>query len=241
MFGALIRRKASALPPPAAAMPERLAASTVFSLTTEVPRPVDGRADPATAHLLPVGRLLADEGQTLCRIRAITAGGLVADVHAEVAVGTPVRVEIHSDQSISGQIVWVRDGAVGIRFDAHADIRDFLPRSRINSGMRARPARLEIRCGATVRIGKICHRAEVRDISLGGIKLALPDAAAIGKKVVVTVESLRPLAGTVSWHKGAQAGITWDKPLQFEELAQWLAQRTEFACLKAGAWARPAH
>jgi hypothetical protein len=87
-----------------------------------------------------------------------------------------------------------------------------------------------------VRIGKLYHQVEVRDISQGGIKVALNDWQCAGKDVIVTIESLRPVKGRVRWYKGGHAGIVFDKPLGFEELAEWMGKRLEVASLRTGAW-----
>jgi hypothetical protein len=95
-----------------------------------------------------------------------------------------------------------------------------------------------VTCGATVKIGDLYHKTEVRDISLGGMKVTLNDWQCVGKPVVVTVESLRPIKGRVQWYKGNSAGIVFDKPLTFDELAEWMGKRVELASLKVGAWDR---
>jgi hypothetical protein len=77
---------------------------------------------------------------------------------------------------------------------------------------------------------------EVQDISLGGMKLALNDWQCTGKDVIVTIESLRPVRGKVRWYRGGHAGIVFDKPLTFEELAEWMGKRLEVASLRTGAW-----
>ena len=53
------------------------------------------------------------------------------------------------------------------------------------------------------------------------------------KKVVVVVESLRPIKGEVRWYSDRRAGIVFDKPLEFDELAEWVGKRLELASLKA--------
>ena len=76
-------------------------------------------------------------------------------------------------------------------------------------------------------------RVEVRDVSLGGIKIFLDDEECVGKDVVITVESLRPVKGVIRWFEEGTAGIVFDAPLSFEELAEWLSKRIEVASLRA--------
>jgi hypothetical protein len=49
----------------------------------------------------------------------------------------------------------------------------------------------------------------------------------------VVVESLRPVRGEVRWFSERKAGIVFDQPLKFEELAEWIGKRLEMATLKA--------
>jgi hypothetical protein len=73
----------------------------------------------------------------------------------------------------------------------------------------------------------------VHDISLGGIKVEPIEEYCLGKKVIVVVESLRPVRGEVRWFSDRKAGIVFEQPLGFEELAEWVGKRLEMATLKA--------
>lgn len=213
--------------------------STNFALTTQVPRPPERRADERVVLALPVAKLNSGEWQDFCRIRNISAGGVMAELTGPPPpVDTALTIEFNSHHSLSGTIVWVREPLIGIKFDRFADLRDLLDKPRARGGFLPRPPRLEIRCDATVRIGKLYHRAEIRDISLGGVKVALNDRDCIGKTVVVTAESLRPIKGVIRWYKEGHAGVIFNKPLTFDELAEWLGKRVAIASHKVGAWER---
>lgn len=230
MFGQLIRRKTSHAP---ALVPEVALESMICSLTTDIPRPTDSRADERLLATLPVAKVVADEWQDLCRIRNITAGGLMAETASCHEAGVPLLVELNSNQRICGNLVWTRDTIIGIRFDQNIDIREILANRRPRVGFRPRPARLDIQCSATIKIEGLYHKVEVQDISLGGIKVRLRDRESIGKDVLVTVESLRPVKGTIRWHREGMAGIVFQQALTFEEVAEWLGKRIEVASLKA--------
>ena len=100
-------------------------------------------------------------------------------------------------------------------------------------GFRARPPRLDISCKASVRVGKLYYSVDVHDISLEGMKVEPIEEYCVGKKVVVVVESLRPIKGEVRWYSDRRAGIVFDKPLDFDELTEWVGKRLELASLKA--------
>ena len=87
MFGTLIRRKNGL-----GASADEALETTLFSLTTDVPRPTDNRADERLLALLPVAKLVAADWQDLCRIRNISAGGIMAETTVPHETGTAVRV-----------------------------------------------------------------------------------------------------------------------------------------------------
>ncbi len=214
--------------------------ATSVSLTTAVPRPPsEGVQDQRVLDMLPIAKLVSGHTQTLCRIRGISAGGVAADCAVDLDVGAEVQIELSAQQRVPGRVVWTRAGGVGIKFDEKVDIRALLANKAARDGYQARPPRLEIECGATIRIAGYIHQVEVRDISLGGIKVDIRDPDLVDQKAVITIESLPPLKGTVRWYRDGQAGILFDQPLRFEELTAWLAARYELARHKAGAWQRP--
>jgi hypothetical protein len=147
-------------------------------------------------------------------------------------VGEQVNIEL-SSQRIPGTIVWIRDDMAGIKFEQNVDLGELLAGRKPRHGFRPRPPRLEIPCKASVRVGKTYYTVDVHDISLGGIKVQPIEEYCVGKKVVVVVESLRPIKGEVRWYSERRAGIVFDHPLEFEELAEWVGKRLELASLKA--------
>ncbi len=234
MFGGLIRRKYGAR----CSEDEFAAESTLFSLSLQVPRPNERRTEERLAAILPVAKLITPQGQLLCRVKNLSAGGLAAELSNPLAADTPLEVEFSHDQRIPGVVAWTRKGSVGIRFDAKVDLRQLLSNRKPREGFQPRPPRMDVNCGATVRIGELYHRVEMRDISLGGLKVEINDWDCVGKSVIVTVDSLRPIKGRVRWYRAGQAGIVFDAPLRFEELAEWLGKRLEVASMKTGAWDR---
>ena len=211
--------------------------SATFSLSTQVPRPTERRAAERIVPSLPLAKLTTEQGEDFCRVRNISAGGVMVETTGLVPpVDEVVYIEFNSHNRIAGRIVWTRAPMIGIKFDEAVDLRELIARPRPRAGFIQRPPRLEMRCGATVRIGKLYHPVEVRDISQGGVKVELNDWRCVGKPATITVESLRPIKGIVRWYREGHAGIVFDKPLTFEELADWLGKRVEVASLKTGAW-----
>ena len=229
MFGNLIRRK------PARPLGHQDDAfdSTSFSLTTAVPRPEERRDDPRTLSTLRVAKLTEASGrEQLIRLRNVSAGGLMAEVGQPLVIGDAVALEL-SSQVIPATVVWTREGTVGLKFDQNVDLGELLAGRKPRHGFRPRPPRLEVECKATLKLGKTYYTVDVHDISLGGLKVEPIEEYCLGKQVVVVVESLRPIRGEVRWFSDRRAGIVFDKPIKFEELAEWIGKRLEMAALKA--------
>ncbi|MDQ3140452.1 MAG: PilZ domain-containing protein [Pseudomonadota bacterium] len=215
--------------------------TTTFSLSTEVPRPAERRAEGRLLAALPVARLVLEGSQDLCRVRNISAGGLMAETTYSHPVGTRARIEFSSHQHLPGEIVWTRETSCGIKFDRDIDLRELLAnRPARGRGQTMRPPRLDISCNAELMVDDVLYRTQIHDISLGGLKVALSDWNCVNKDVVVTLESLRPIKGAVRWYKAGYAGIVFKRPLSFDELAEWMGKRVEVASMKAGAWTKTA-
>jgi hypothetical protein len=232
MFGSLIRRKQTKRP-----LGEDNIAfeSTTFSLSTSVPRPSERRADERMIAMLRVAKLTDAQGsEQLIRVRNVSAGGLMAEVGHKVNVEDVVNIEL-SSQNIPSTVVWIREGTAGFKFDQNIDLGELLAGRKPRHGFRPRPPRLEVNCKANVKVETSYYTVDVRDISLGGMKCEPIEEYCLGKKVVVVVESLRPIRGEVRWFSDRKAGIVFDQPLKFEELAEWIGKRLEMATLKASA------
>lgn len=228
MFQSLIRRRAG--------RPAELDAaafdSTTVSLSMAVPRPPEKRSEQRVLPTLRVAKMTSAIGEQLIRVRNMSAGGLMADCSRCPPVGETVRVELNS-QSIPASVVWIRDGLIGLKFDQGVDLGELLAGRKPRHGFRPRPPRLDVGCGASVKLGKLYYKVEVHNVSLGGMKVGPIDEYCIGEKVTVVIESLRPIRGEVRWYSDRQAGIVFDQELSFEELAEWVGKRLELASLKA--------
>ncbi|MES2137771.1 MAG: PilZ domain-containing protein [Pseudomonadota bacterium] len=228
MFASLIRRRSGA-----AASADAAFESTTVSLSTAVPRPAERRDDERVSAMLRVAKLTNAAGeQQLIKVKNMSAGGVMAIVRHTPEVGENVFLDL-SSQNIPASVVWTRDELAGLKFDSDVDLGELLAGRKPRHGFRARPPRLEIACKASVRVGKVYYTVDVHDISLAGMKVEPIDEYCVGKKVVVVVESLRPVKGEVRWYSDRLAGIVFDKALDFDELSEWVGKRLELASLKA--------
>ena len=230
MFSELIRRKFGGQ---VSSSSDAAFESTTVSLSTAVPRPVERRLDERLSAMLRLGKLTDASGnQQLIKVKNMSAGGIMAIVTKLPQVGDQVAIEL-SSQRIPATVVWTRDDMAGFKFDQNVDLGELLAGRKPRHGFRPRPPRLQIPCKASVRVGKTYYTVDVHDISLAGIKVEPIEEYCVAKKVVVVVESLRPIKGEVRWYSERRAGIVFDRPLDFDELSEWVGKRLELASLKA--------
>ena len=230
MFGTLITRRQKQRP-----LGEDNFAfdSTTFTLSTAVPRPSERRGDDRMMAMLRVAKICEASGrEQLIRVRNVSAGGLMAEVGHALRVGDLVSIEL-SSQKVPSSVVWIRDGTAGFKFEQNIDLGELLAGRKPRHGFRPRPPRLEVHCKANVKLEKAYYTVDIHDISLGGMKVEPIEEYCLGKKVIVVIESLRPIRGEVRWFADRKAGIVFDEPLSFEELADWVGKRLEMATLKA--------
>lgn len=171
--------------------------------------------------ILRVGKLVNGRSQELCLIRNISSGGLMAHVYAQHAIGDRVEIELKSDERLSGEVVWVEDGRVGVRFDGQVEISDILTH-RSSDGRKSRPPRIEVNGRARLKIGEARYRVEVRDLSQGGIKVEIDEDLKVGEDAVISIEGMSPVKGIVRWAQGGMAGLSFIRPIPFDEMIRWL-------------------
>jgi hypothetical protein len=182
---------------------------------------------------LRVAKLTTASGdQQLIKVKNLSAGGLMAIAARPPEVGEPVDIEM-STQKIPSSIVWTRGDMIGLKFDQDVDLGELLAGRKPRVGFRHRLPRLDMRCKASVRVGKVYYQVEVHDISLGGIKVEPIEEYCVGKQVIVVIESFGPVKGEVRWYRDRRAGIVFDQPLDFDEISEWIGKRLEMASLKA--------
>ena len=199
---------------------------TSFSFSTQVPLPPDRRHGERHLKILRVGTLIVEGRRELCLIRNISAGGLMAHVYSNVKVGQTVTVELKTNQTVSGHIVWVREANAGIAFDTEVEIEELLASPAVlDNGWRVRAPRIEVDRGGTVRAGARTSRVQTRDISQSGLKIETDASCAPDTAVVVTLDGFRPDPGTVRWQSGRACGISFNEAIPLPELIGWLKRK----------------
>ena len=96
--------------------------TTLYSLGNSPPGPPDRRTGERHLTLLRVGALIIGERRELCLIKNVSAGGMLIRAYCDIALGTPISIELKHGETISGVAQWIKDGCVGVTFDQPVDV-----------------------------------------------------------------------------------------------------------------------
>ena len=175
--------------------------------------------------VLRVAKVMRTQGDELCVIRNISAGGVMAHLYAPARVDEPVVIEFKSGAQLPGRVRWARGDDAGIQFLDPIDMESFLAgEGDVAAANEPRAPRLGVGLSAVARIGIRMYPVTVCDISQGGLKLRAITELAVDQSLVIRVAGLPPLAGTVRWCDDRFAGVAFDHPLVFTVLARWAAE-----------------
>ena len=175
-----------------------------------------------------VAKLHTRHGEELCLVRNISAGGLMANVWSNVAIGDPLTAEFKSGHRASGQVVWRRENRIGMQFDADADVATVLGGDEDPApGFHPRAPRINIAARGRLRCGARYYAVDLRDISQGGARITSADPDVwekIDGPIVLSVTGLPPIEGTARWHDSSNAGLAFNTPIPLDTIARWIAQ-----------------
>jgi hypothetical protein len=211
------------------------------------PDPADKRAARRHVTSSEIGLMHVGRGEDFCRIRNISATGLMAHVYRPISVGDEVSVDLKSGLSLQGKVVWAADHVpdlasrtvrqIGLRFDAPIDVEPILASHFVTqSGALQRWPRLVVECYLKLILddgrqlsGRLC------DISQGGAKFQTPHSVAGQARGSLVLRGLPTLQGSVRWHDGTKVGIAFDVAIRLETLVRWIQDRRAEALGGAGA------
>jgi hypothetical protein len=196
---------------------------TTISLTDSCPQPPDRRQQARHVTVLRVAKITTRHSEQLCLVRNISAGGLMAHIYSDLSVGDPVITEFKSGHAIGGRVLWRRDGLAGIQFNERVNAAHILAGDDYAPTLRQQRApRVGLNAAARIRIGIQYRNVSLCNISQGGASIRPGQVGDTGQKLVLIVDGLPPIAGTIRWHDCDQAGIEFDIPIPFDVLAQWV-------------------
>lgn len=201
-------------------------ADTVFSLDEAMPlaRDVAGAAVEGHARLQ-AGSLARGSLREICFLRKITRLGAVLWVESAVREGERLELVLMTGDQLAGTVAWFAVNEVGLLFDEPADVFGLITRNLTHQpGDARRMPRIEVRCPALIEAGTLREFVTVLNLSDGGARLETRTALGVNQQVTLTLDSFRPITGSVRWSKGQAAGIAFNPELSWQELMPWLKE-----------------
>ncbi|WP_448662274.1 PilZ domain-containing protein [Sphingomonas sp. CJ20] len=224
-------RNAEALLAGLPAEPLPVAAPTATNAPKARPRlaaveTTDRRADDRdTLRVFRSAILRWDALESLCLIRNLSPGGMMAKVPVALPPGKPVTVEMRSGHVIEGEVVWSQDNRIGVHFATRIDVPDVLNGPHcVASHWVQRMPRVHVPCGASVLIGYDRSPATLLDVSQGGAKVEA-EGLRPGQPVTLMVGGMDARPGCVVWARRGRAGIAFHASIPFDTLAHWAVER----------------
>ncbi len=203
--------------------------TTLYSLSTSAPHPLDRRDGEPHLTVFRVGTVTVGDRRELCLVKNISKGGMLIRAYCPLKPGTRLAVELKRGEPIEGMVSWVRDACVGVTFNEPIDVVALLANAM--EGPQPGMPRVEICCIASVRVGANVYDMRAHGISQDGLKVAFDRPLEIGSDVVVTLPGLTPQHGVVRSNERTCYGITFNRLLALSEIVQWL--REQRALLRA--------
>ena len=182
----------------------------------------DRRADERHRTILQVAKLSTVQGDELCILRNLSAGGLRAEVYRELSVGEPVRFELKTGRSMTGHVAWVDGLSIGVEFDRRIPIMPYLTHQVIGElGRRIRPPRVQVREPALLRVADREFAVEIVDASQAGMRVKTDRVLYEGGACQVVAEGLGTRGVIVRWCHDGEVGLQLKQPLSFRDFAAW--------------------
>ncbi|MHA6721128.1 PilZ domain-containing protein [Sphingomonas sp. RS6] len=205
------------------------AAEQELSSEQQAPSWVD-RA-PRTVTTLMVGKLLSEEkGEQLCRVRNLSASGMLVESRRPIEIDTDITVELRCGQRLSGQVVWSHDGRAGVHFGAPINVEKVLatargttPSARLHRAVPRAP-RFDVDCPARLVCNGVSFQIVVNNISQSGARLRIAGQPDLDRVMTVAIPGLAPRPCTVRWSRDGEVGIAFIDMVPYAELADWLGQ-----------------
>jgi len=193
--------------------------TTLYSMSTEPPV-AEIRSEERHLTLFRVGSIFIAETRELCLVKNISAGGALIRAYCVLETGQELTVEIKEGHPIPGRVSWIRGSDCGIEFSSPIDVVELLTAD--SEGRRPRMPRIETSCIGFVREGAVIHRAQLLNISQGGICAQVPNPLTMGGAVTVSLNGLPPQPGVVRWHSSGRYGIAFNTVIGLPVLIDWL-------------------
>jgi len=173
-------------------------------------------------------RIVLPRGQEqLGIIRNASAGGVMIETHAFLAVGDCLSIEPRGCAPIRGKVVWSDKLRHGIAFECRLAPESLLKVTTADArGPMARAPRVAVAMEARLRVAGTWTTVHLCDLSQGGAKIEYPTALAQAEPVALGIDGLGTMPAFIRWQREGKAGLLFAEPLSITALSAWIAGLT---------------
>ena len=189
------------------------------------PTPEFRERAPRVMTVLTTGKLILEDREALCRLRNLSATGMMVETSVALEVDQELRVGLRSGEELAARVAWTRDGAAGLALLAPIDVEAALavqpPVNRISRQLAARAPRLAMEFPIEVDARGQSYLGVLLNISQSGAKLRLPYRPLRDERLLLCIRGLPLKSETVRWVREAEIGLGFYEALPFAMLAKW--------------------
>jgi PilZ domain len=182
----------------------------------------DQRSDNRVSLLLRAGKLIAEQGEFLCIVRDVSAGGVKVKLLHDLPQARSFDLELANGESYPLELVWQNEGNAGFRFlERPIDLVTVVdePSRFPKSGIR-----LRLEMPISIKLGAELHSAKLCDLSQHGAQIEIEPGLAIGQRVSLCAKGFAELESRVRWRRRGAHGLVFQRGFRLDELARLSAQ-----------------
>jgi hypothetical protein len=173
--------------------------------------------------ILRAGVLEQDGRTSFCLARNISSTGIQVKLYGDQFVTGAANVRVADEPAVPGEIMWIRDGIAGIRFNERVEPATLLRiRQKLMPARRRSMPRIAANGRAAVRMGGRNFMAALCDISSMGAKVTTPRPLEVGAVALVRFAGLPEIRAYVRWSEGCDSGLVFETPIPMQVIAQWV-------------------
>lgn len=184
------------------------------------------RSQKRHSMILRVGVIEQAERTAFCLVRSISQTGVQVRLYTSEFNAGPAVIRIADEEAIAGEIVWKQGSYAGISFEGGIDLDTLLRfQQKLTATRRRSLPRINVAARAVLRTGGRNFPAFLCDISSFGLKVRTFRALRDERAALVTLPDLPSLRAYVRWTDGLESGLTFERPIPMQVMANWISGR----------------
>lgn len=185
--------------------------------------PQQPRAERTTTILLIAKLELASGKEALCRLRNLSATGMLLETGEALLPGDRVVVELRTRDRLSATVVWTDSPRAGLQLDEEIDVAATLQPRTDRKAEAARAPRFTVAApGRISGLGR-AWPVTINNLSQSGARVSPCCDIPVGIPITLAIAGLAPRACYVRWRDDQHIGVAFIELISYAELSVWLS------------------